>query len=97
MSPSGRFLYGSNRGHDSIAICAIDEDTGELSQGGVEPTQGKNPRNFALDPSGIFLFAANQDTDSVVTFRVDADSGELAATGDVVELPKPVCLKFASA
>jgi 6-phosphogluconolactonase len=97
VSPSGRFLYGSNRGHDSIAICAIDEDTGELSQVGVEPTQGKNPRNFALDPSGIFLFAANQDTDSVVTFRVDADSGELAATGDVVELPKPVCLKFASA
>ncbi len=97
VSPSGRFLYGSNRGHDSIVICAIDEGTGELNQVGLESTQGRNPRNFALDPSGSYLFAANQDTDSVVTFRVDADSGRLAATGDVVEMPKPVCLKFASA
>ena len=97
ISPSGRFIYGSNRGHDSIVICAIDEGTGELSFVDLEPTRGKNPRNFALDPSGAYLYAANQDPGTIVTFAVDQDSGKLTATGAVAKIPRPVCLKFASA
>jgi 6-phosphogluconolactonase len=94
VAPSGRFLYGSNRGHDSIAIFAVDGETGELSYVGHEPTQGATPRNFAIDPSGTFLLAANQDTDTVVSFRIDQGSGELSATGHVAEVPTPVCLRF---
>ena len=94
VHPSGKFLYGSNRGHDSIAICAIDEETGMLSSIGHESTQGQAPRNFGLNPEGTFLFAANQQTDTVVTFAIDAETGELNATGDVAEVPTPVCLKM---
>ena len=94
VHPSGKFLYGSNRGHDSIAICGIDSETGMLSPLGYESTQGKTPRNFGLNPEGTFLFAANQQTDTVVTFAVDSETGTLAATGDVAEVPTPVCLKF---
>ncbi len=94
VAPSGRFLYGSNRGHDSIVIYSIDDRTGELSLVGYEPTQGGNPRNFALDPAGLFLFAANQDSDTIVTFRIDADTGRLQATGHITEVPRPVCLKM---
>jgi 6-phosphogluconolactonase len=94
VAPSGRFLYGSNRGHDSIALFEIDAATGRLKAAGHEPTQGKTPRNFALDPVGAFLYAANQDSDSVVTFRVDARTGRLAATGQVTRVPRPVCVAF---
>lgn len=93
VAPSGRFLYGSNRGHDSIVIYAIDEATGKLSTVGHEPTQGANPRNFALDPTGSFLFAASQNDDIIVAFRIDAD-GKLQATGQVTRVPKPVCIKM---
>jgi 6-phosphogluconolactonase len=94
VSASGKHVYGSNRGHDSIAIFAADAATGRLSPIGFEPTRGKFPRNFALDPSGTFLLAANQDSDSIVTFRIDPETGRLAATGHVTETPKPVCLKL---
>ena len=94
VSPSGKFLYGSNRGHDSIVIFAIDEGTGKLTHIGHQPTQGKTPRNFAIDPTGTFLLAANQDSDSVVTFRIDAQTGTLMPTGQVTEVPAPVCLKM---
>jgi 6-phosphogluconolactonase len=94
VSPSGRFLYGSNRGHDSIVIYAIDEATGRLTFVGHEPTQGKTPRNFAIDPTGTYLLAANQDTDTIVTFRIDPQTGKLSATGHVTEVPAPVCLKL---
>ena len=94
VAPSGRFLYGSNRGHDSIAVFAIDESTGELSFVDREPTQGETPRNFAIDPTGAFLLAANQRTDNIVTFRIDQQSGRLESTGHVAEVPTPVCLKF---
>ncbi len=94
VSPSGKFLYGSNRGHDSIVIYSIDEDTGRLTYVGCEPTQGKNPRNFAIDPTGTLLLAANQDTDNVVTFRIDQETGRLMGTGNVAEVPTPVCLKM---
>jgi 6-phosphogluconolactonase len=94
VHPSGRFLYGSNRGHDSIAIYAIDQGTGRLSLLGHEPTQGRSPRNFAIDPSGDFLLAANQQSDSVVAFRIDPRTGLLEPTGQVVSLPAPVCVRF---
>jgi len=92
-APSGRFVYGSNRGHDSIAIFAVDLATGDLAPAGHEPTQGRNPRNFCVDPTGRFLFAANQDSDTVVTFRVDADAGGLEPAGHVASVSKPVCVK----
>jgi 6-phosphogluconolactonase len=96
VSPSGRFVYGSNRGHDSIVVFAIDGDTGRLDYAGHEPTQGRTPRNFAIDPTGTFLLAANQDSDTVVTFRIDERTGLLEPTGHVTEVPMPVCLKLVS-
>lgn len=93
VSPDGRFVYGSNRGHDSIAIYAID-DNDTLTLVGQEPTGGKNPRNFAIDPTGNFLLAANQDTANVVTFRINKTDGTLEKTGAEVEVPRPVCIKF---
>jgi 6-phosphogluconolactonase len=92
VHPSGRFLYGSNRGHDSIAVFAIDPETGKLRSLGHQPTQGKTPRNFALDPSGRYLLAANQDTGNVVVFRVDPESGLLQPTGASVAIPSAVCV-----
>ena len=94
VHPSGKFLYGSNRGHDTIAVFAIDEQTGELSLLQHESTQGNIPRNFGIDPTGAFLLAANQNSDSVVVFRIDATSGRISPTGQKVEVPSPVCVKF---
>jgi 6-phosphogluconolactonase len=94
VSPSGKFLYGSNRGHDSIVIFVIDPETGLLTYVDHESTQGETPRNFAIDPTGTFLFAENQGTDTIVTFRIDSDTGKLTATGHVTNVPMPVCLKM---
>ena len=94
VHPSGRFLYGSNRGHNSIAIFAVDDKTGGLRLLGHEPTQGKTPRNFAIDPSGTFLLVANQDSDTIVTFRINQDLGALMPTGQVCRVSMPVCLKM---
>jgi 6-phosphogluconolactonase len=93
LSPDGRFAYASNRGHDSIAIWAIDAG-GALSLVGHESTQGKTPRNFALDPSGTWLLAANQDSDTIVTFRRDAERGTLTPTGQVTASVNPVAILF---
>jgi 6-phosphogluconolactonase len=97
VAPSGRFVYASNRGHDSLAIYAVDQETGQLSLVGHESTQGVGPRDFAIDPSGALLLVANQDTDTVVTFWIDQDSGTLRATGYVAAVPTPVCLQLVSA
>ncbi|UCH24812.1 MAG: lactonase family protein [Trueperaceae bacterium] len=94
VSPSGRFVYGSNRGHDSVAIFSFDEATASLAPVGHEPTLGQTPRDFAIDPTGTFLLAANQDSDTVVTFRIDENTGRLQPTGHVAEVPSPVCLTF---
>jgi 6-phosphogluconolactonase len=94
VHPSGKFLYGSNRGHDSIVIYAIDEATGRLTYVGHEPTQGKTPRGFTIDPTGTYLLAANQNTDTIVTFRIDPSTGQLTATGHVAQVPTPVCLRI---
>lgn len=94
VSPSGRHLYGSNRGHDSIVMFEIDAVSGHLTYGFHEPTQGKTPRNFIIDPTGTFLLVANKDSNNIVTFRLEPSSGRLEPTGQVLEVPSPVCLKF---
>jgi 6-phosphogluconolactonase (cycloisomerase 2 family) len=94
IAPSGRFVYGSNRGHDSIAIFRVDESTGTLHPMGWEPTQGKTPRFIALDPAGAFLYAANQDSDAIVVFRVDPRAGTLTPTGHVVRVGSPSSIVF---
>ena len=94
VAPSGRFVYGSNRGHDSIAIFAVDAATSVLTPVDWEPTQGKTPRFFSFDPSGAFLYAANQDSDTIVCFRVDRASGKLSSTGSVVKTGSPSSIVF---
>jgi 6-phosphogluconolactonase (cycloisomerase 2 family) len=94
VAKSGRFLYASNRGHDSIVIFAIDDAKGTLSAIGWEHTQGKRPRFFAIDPSGERLYAANQNSDTIVTFRVDQGSGKLTPTGHVVKTGSPSSIVF---
>jgi len=95
VHPSGRFLYGSNRGHDSIVVFAIDQKTGQLKLVQHEPTGGSTPRAFGLDPSGRFLLAANQRSDSVVVFRIDESTGRITPTGQTISLGAPVSVKFA--
>jgi 6-phosphogluconolactonase len=97
VHPSGRFLYGSNRGHDTIAVFAIDGKTGSLTPIEHVPTGGKTPRNFTLDPTGAYLLAANQGSDSVVVFRIDGATGRLKATGQTLRVGSPVCVTFAPA
>jgi len=92
VHPSGKFLYGSNRGHDSIAMFAIDE-AGKLTALGHEPSGGKTPRNFGIEPSGRFLVAAHQDSDNIVVFRIGQD-GKLQRTADEIRVSRPVCIKF---
>jgi len=94
VAPSGRFVYGSNRGHDSIVIFAVDGGTGVLSPVGWESTQGRVPRFFALDPSGAFLYAANQNSDTIVAFSVDQATGRLKPTGQVVKTGSPSSIVF---
>lgn len=93
VHPSGKFVYGSNRGHDSIATFAVEEG-GKLRLVGHTPTQGKNPRNFGIEPGGRYLLAANQDSANVVAYRIDAQTGMPSPTGSSVEIPMPVCVKF---
>ena len=93
-SSDGRFLYTSNRGHDSIASFAIDAATGKLTSTGHVSTGGHWPRNFTLSPSGRWLLVANQKSDSIVVFRIDPETGVPAPTGQTVTVPAPVCLRF---
>ena len=94
VHPSGKFAYGSNRGHNSIVVYRVDPANGRLSYVENESTQGQTPRNFAIDPTGKFLVAANQDSDSLVVFRINQENGALESTGIKVAAPKPVCVKF---
>lgn len=94
VAPSGRHVYISNRGEDTIAVFAIDAATGKVTAVEQVSTGGKSPRSFALDPSGRWLLAANQRSDSIVGFAVDRESGRLTATGHQVEVATPVCIKF---
>ena len=94
IGPSGQFLFASNRGNDSIAVFAIDSRLGTLTAVETDSTGGKTPRNFVIDPSGRWLLAANQDSNDVVVFKIDAKSGHLAKTGETVQVPSPVCVRF---
>jgi 6-phosphogluconolactonase len=94
VAPSGRFVYGSNRGHDSIAIFAVDQSSGLLTSVGWEPTQGRTPRFFGLDPTGTHLYAANQNSDTVVIFRVDQTTGKLTPTGETIKVGSPTTIAF---
>ena len=95
VTPDGRFVYCSNRGHDSVAIYKADAKSGLLSPVGWQPTQGAGPRFIGLDPAAKFLHAANEQGDTVVTFRVDAGAGKLAPTGQVIKNASPVTIVFA--
>jgi 6-phosphogluconolactonase len=94
---AGRFLYASNRGHDSITVFSIDPGKYTLTKVQNVPTEGKTPRNFSIDPTGRYLLAANQDSDTVVLFRIDQKTGELQPTGKTVNVPSPVSLQFVPA
>jgi 6-phosphogluconolactonase (cycloisomerase 2 family) len=96
VSRDGRFVYCSNRGHDSIAIYSADSKSGRLSSAGWAPTQGKSPRYIGFDPSYRYLYATNEQSDTIVGYRVDPANGRLAATGQVVKNASPVTVAFAS-
>jgi 6-phosphogluconolactonase len=93
--PSGKFVYTSNRGDDSIAIFRIDASKGTLTSAGRASTQGKTPRGFAIEPSGRFLVAANQNSGTLVMFRIDQETGGLTPNGTPVQVPSPVSVVFA--
>ena len=93
ITPDGRFVYGSNRGHDSLVIYRIDADTGKLDYVGHQSTLGRTPRSFTIDPTGAYVLVANQDSDNVVVFRIDPNTGLLHETS-VVDVPTPACLKM---
>jgi 6-phosphogluconolactonase len=96
LTPDGRYLYSSNRGHDSLACFAVETRTGTLRPVGHTPTEGATPRNFVIDPTGRYLLAANQKSDTIVTFRLDPRTGALRPAGQTARVPSPVCLKLAA-
>ncbi len=97
LSPDGRFLYGANRGHDSIAIFAVDQASGRLAPAGHHPTQGRTPRQFTLTPDGRFLLIANQNADALVVLARDPASGALSDSGHRGAIGTPMCVKLAPA
>lgn len=94
ISPDGRFIYGSNRGHDSVCVFAVDEASGKLSLVGFFPCGGATPRNLAITPSGNHLFSANQNADRISIFARDRQTGVLTDTGRAIEVGTPMCVKF---
>jgi 6-phosphogluconolactonase len=94
LSPSGAFLYGSNRGHNSISVFAVDKASGRLAFVANTPTGGKTPRGFGIEPGGAFLLAGNQESDTVAVFRVDPAKGILTPVGTPITVGKPVDVKF---
>ena len=94
VHPSGRYLYTSIRGHNSIAVFTIDENTGKLTYVESTPTQGNTPRGFGIDPQGRYLLAGNQNSGSVVVFRINAETGKLTPTGSKIDVGAPVCIQF---
>jgi 6-phosphogluconolactonase len=94
IDASGKFLYASNRGHDSIAVFAIDPEKGSLTLIEYAPTKGQTPRSFEISPGGALLFAANEKSDNIVVFRIDSKTGRLTPTGKVLDVAEPVCVKF---
>ena len=97
VHPSGKFLYGSNRGMDTIAVFTIDKKTGKLKLIQNESTRGSFPRNFRIDPSGKWLVAANQKGHNMSVYKIDQKTGRLTPVGDPIQLNSPVCVKFVAA
>src|SRR5262249_31904436 len=94
VHPSGKFAYGSNRGHNSIAAFKVDAETGKLTAAGHATEQIKTPRNFNIDPTGRFLIVGSQDGHKLIVFKIDLEGGGLTPTGQTVDVPAPVCVKF---
>jgi 6-phosphogluconolactonase len=94
VHPSGKFVYVSNRGHDSIAMFQCDVVSGKLTALGHQSSGGKTPRNFNVDPTGRYVLAANQGTSNVAVLRIDPDTGKLSTTGHSIEVGSPVCVRF---
>lgn len=94
VHPSGKFVYGSNRGHDSIAVFQVDAATGKLTASGHQGEGIKTPRNFNVDLTGKWLLVGSQSGDNVAVFKIDQTNGSLAPTGNKIELAAPVCIKF---
>lgn len=94
VHPSGRFLYVSNRGHDSVACFQIDQSSGDLTRVAVTSTQGQEPRNFFIDPTGKWLLAANQNSDTLVVFAIDQQTGSISPTDNRIEVGRPVCVRM---
>jgi 6-phosphogluconolactonase len=94
VHPNGQFVYGSNRGHNSIAVLKVGLKSGDMHPVQIQGQGIKTPRNFNIDPTGKFLVVANQDGDNLLVFRIDASSGRLEPTGHQVAVPRPVCVQF---
>jgi 6-phosphogluconolactonase len=94
VHPSGRFVYGSNRGHDSIAMFAVDEPSGRLRLIGHRSSEGRTPRDMVISEDGRFLLVANQDSDTIVVMPIDQDTGDLGSTAWTIRVPTPACLRF---
>ena len=94
IHPSGKFLYCSNRGHNSLAVYSIDQDSGKLTKIENASTRGETPRNFAIAPGGEFLLAANQNTANIAVFEIDQTTGKLTPTGAEIKVDMPVCIKY---
>lgn len=97
VHPSGKFVYGSNRGHDSIVVFAVDPATGKMTYVEHQSTQGKMPRHFTVTPNGKYLIAENQNSDTVLVFSIDPQTGRLTPTGQTLSVGGPVCVKFVTA
>jgi 6-phosphogluconolactonase len=94
ISSDGRFLYASNRGHDSIAVFSINETTGKLQLVEHTSTQGSHPRDFSIDPTGKYLIVANMNTNNIIPFTIEKETGKLTQANEAVTIPSPVCIKF---
>ena len=94
VHPNGKFVYGSNRGHDSIAAFKLDEKTGDLGFIGYATEGIKEPRNFNIDPTGQYMLVGSQKADKIVVFKIDQDTGALKPTGESVEVGTPICIRF---
>lgn len=94
VHPSGRFVYASNRGHDSIAVYAVDAATGRLTLVEITPCGGKTPRNFAVSPNGKWILCANQNSDTLTVLRIEEETGHLTLTGESAAIAMPVCVLF---
>jgi 6-phosphogluconolactonase len=94
VHPAGQYVYGSNRGHDTLAVMRLELNSGVLQRIATVPTLGKTPRNFRFDPSGKWLLAENQSSNTIFTFAVDAHSGALKATQKSIEVKSPACIRF---